>query len=823
MARRTSMSILVLVPVLVCFGFLSAAHTFSARTMGADALISVSFDGARTVWTPTAEVLPPSLDIWLTVTLSPPDPAALLSFDNSLIDPSSPGFRHFLGQSEFMNRFAPSVSDLLRLETYFAGFGAGDWTVTADRFGLAFRIPVAGVESALHTNLVRLSLGSDFTAFTVTSAPELPADLASTVLGIGGLSRVPAPPTFSPVRIRPLVGAAARPGMFVLQNGSQNFVGSDFDQIFGETQLFPGSGHPSGTFATNVAVATLLWSGYNATTRQDTAPWDPTFANYYFDLTFPSGWPHPNIVGVPVTIDGVTPPPPGPMTVSSFDDESLESYLDIEMAGSMAPGATIVNFYGPLSTTFALNTSASFADHMAQVLSASLSYDYGGKQLIAVSNSYGSEDQNDTLWNTELLHASAIGVTVFASSGDQGNAPNQLTHRPQGQWPGWPATVSFGSSGVVSVGGTTITASGTPTVNYTYDPNAGSIADQVPWWDTSRGPGHYAGTEGGISSVYAEPAWQSDSAAQTAIAEAQAHQGTVTGFSWTGRGAPDVAFPASNTRIMVQEPGTTNVYYLYLIGGTSVSSPIAAGMFAEMAAVAGHRFGFVAPELYRIASYFVVNPGSGEPFVDVTHGVNYVFSAASGWDATTGLGTLTAPAFVAADANPAIRDYDYSSRLSNPQPLSSSVGVLLAITAISVAVLFVLLAVVARGRRRRGGVSPASFPYPPGTFPPTTVHPGQTGSAQTPWPYQPPVGGPPGFQIPPPGAAAPPRPAYLPSPVQPAASPPVDKGQEGNLPVPPVSTPTPVPPRIPQAYCTKCGTRVVPGANFCRVCGSRVG
>src|SRR2546428_7824249 len=167
------MSILVVVPVLVCFGFLSAAHTLSARTMGADALISVSFDGARTVWTPTAEVLPPSLDIWLTVTLSPPDPAALLSFDNSLIDPSSPAFRHFLGQSEFMNRFAPSVSDLLRLETYFAGFGAGDWTVTADRFGLAFRIPVAGGGSALLTKPDCLSLGRDFTSFSGNSGPDV--------------------------------------------------------------------------------------------------------------------------------------------------------------------------------------------------------------------------------------------------------------------------------------------------------------------------------------------------------------------------------------------------------------------------------------------------------------------------------------------------------------------------------------------------------------------------------------------------------------------------------------------------------------------------
>ena len=825
MARAGSLSILLVVPFLVSFGFVSGAETLGGRT-SADALIPVPFDGAGTPWMPTAEDLPPSLPIWLTVTLTPSNSASLLSLDQRLIDPSSPSFRRFLSENDFMDRFAPSVSNLLRLETYFAGFGAADWTVTPDRFGLTFHIPLAGVESALHTKLVRSNRTSEVTAFTVTSAPELPADLASMVLAIGGLSQVPLFPASSAVQFPLRAATDAGSATFVLQNGSQEFVGSDFDQLFGETQLFPGSGHPNAAFATNVAVATLLWSGYNETMRQDTPPWDPAFADYYFNLTFPPGWPHPRLMGVPVAIDGVTPPAPGPMEGQSLDVNVEEAYLDIEMAGSMAPGASIVNFYGPASRIIVGTTPAAAADRMAEVLSASLSYDYGsGKQLIAVSNSYTIQDSNDTLWNTELLHASAIGTTVFAASGDQGNAPDSLSGRGQGQWPLWPATVSFGSSGVVAVGGTTISTFGTPTSNFSYDPDVGSIADQVPWWDTSGGSGHFQGTEGGISLVYPEPAWQSNSAAQTNIADAQARQRSLTGVSWTGRGVPDIAFPASNTIISVQKPGTTNVPLLPIVGGTSESAPIAAGMFAEMAAVAGHSFGFVAPELHRIASYFAVNPGNGQPFVDVTHGGNYVFSADPGWDATTGLGALTAPAFVAADATPAIRDYDYSSRSSNPPPLSLiGGGALLAIIVIPAAVLVVvLLALVARGRRRPVFMPPASTHYPPGTMPPTTLQPGQMGTAQTPWAHQPLAGWPPATQAPPPGARAPPPLAYLPPPLHSAAAPPVYQGPTVNPPARPVPVPIQAPPKIRQAYCTTCGTPLIPAAAFCGACGTRIG
>ena len=57
-----------------------------------------------------------------------------------------------------------------------------------------------------------------------------------------------------------------------------------------------------------------------------------------------------------------------------------------------------------------------------------------------------------------------------------------------------------------------------------------------------------------------------------------------------------------------------------LLEGTSIAAPVFAGLLAEWAAVDGHPFGFLDPELYRIAGYYGAHPGTADPFLDVTSG-----------------------------------------------------------------------------------------------------------------------------------------------------------------------------------------------------------
>ena len=136
---------------------------------------------------------------------------------------------------------------------------------------------------------------------------------------------------------------------------------------------------------------------------------------------------------------------------------------------------------------------------------------------------------NDTLWNSELVHAAAIGVTVVASSGDAGNAPKNVTGQYFGAGPGWPASAAFNASGVISVGSKhrklrkshrTVrrhACAGPLLRQFERAPPERNGVVQ----DTLAGSGNVSGSEGGGAPLYSEPRWQFDSAAQPSIASAE--------------------------------------------------------------------------------------------------------------------------------------------------------------------------------------------------------------------------------------------------------------------------------------------------------------
>ena len=136
----------------------------------------------------------------------------------------------------------------------------------------------------------------------------------------------------------------------------------------------------------------------------------------------------------------------------------------------------------------------------------------------------------------------------------------------------------------------------------------------------------------------------------------------------TGRAVPDIAAIADpNTGYLIGEtqtfPDGTAKYSEYRIGGTSLSSPIVAGIMALANQAAGHPLGFANPLLYGLAgsSSFtdVTSPSSTVAMVrvDYVNGVdasdgtttslrtaNQTLSLVTtpGWDDVTGLGSPTA-------------------------------------------------------------------------------------------------------------------------------------------------------------------------------------
>ncbi len=262
-----------------------------------------------------------------------------------------------------------------------------------------------------------------------------------------------------------------------------------------------------------------------------------------------------------------------------------EVLLDIEVAGALAPGAT-------LSVYFAPNTDAGFLDAVSEAIHAD-------PTPAAVSISWGqSEDQWTAQARTAMDGAFAdavqLGVVVTAAAGDSGSSDGSGDGTDHCDFPA-------SSPNVIGCGGTSLSG-GTESV-----------------WNNGNGNG---ATGGGVSDTFGRPARQAD-----------------VGVPGSGRGVPDVAGNADpQTGYQVLVDGTRTV-----IGGTSAVAPLWAGLVARLAQATGGLLHGFADTLYAGAS-----PGASPPgFRDVTTGDNGSYSAGPGWDPCTGLGSPDGSALLA--------------------------------------------------------------------------------------------------------------------------------------------------------------------------------
>jgi kumamolisin len=122
---------------------------------------------------------------------------------------------------------------------------------------------------------------------------------------------------------------------------------------------------------------------------------------------------------------------------------------------------------------------------------------------------------------------------------------------------------------------------------------------------------------GGVSSTFALPTWQQG------INTTDSH-GAKSPLQ--KRGVPDVSGDADpQTGYSVRVDGTDAVF-----GGTSAVAPLWAGLIARINAAKGtSTASYINARLYK-------NPAA---FNDIKQGNNGNFSASSGWDACTGLGS----------------------------------------------------------------------------------------------------------------------------------------------------------------------------------------
>ena len=574
-----------------------------------------------------------STSVFVTFALS--NATALDQLLSELQNPKSPQYHHYLTQAQFVGAFAPSAQAYSAAITYFDSFSGIQLTTYQDRIGLHLSGPASSMGAAFGVSLGSFRAPVRGAYYAPLGAPTLPAPIAHAVVQVEGLSSYLDAQTMLS-GLAPLSGAKLVPSFSngypspLDCGGYQCLYGSDLQVAYDEQTLLQI------TFPTNEQVATILWAGCNAPlppsgvcpTANLTGSYDPNDVYTYYNDTVPAGQPHASVVGVP--FDGA--PPPGISATYDVTGAVFENTLDVAMAGSTAPGSTIYNVYGVSS----LDPETDAA--MAYVLN-------NLTQVNVVSNSWGGQDHVDSAWNSYMQEAASRGVTVLASSGDSGDSPT--SSRYVGSTTEFPSSVGYDTYGVVAVGGTTLTVNPNsfPTTSYLH------ILSETTWYNGNYN-GDQIGSSGGVSTSYPEPSWQVATEANAVI------QGAGQG---SHRGVPDIAAIANNTVLyMTTNGGAPQVYYAW---GTSIASPLTAGMMAEIDAILAHystpTLGFVDPGLYAWGNNmnlpFVNTSSTGylftgpwgtplpsPPMNDILTGGNFLYPALKGYDLVTGWGSLDA-------------------------------------------------------------------------------------------------------------------------------------------------------------------------------------
>jgi kumamolisin len=265
--------------------------------------------------------------------------------------------------------------------------------------------------------------------------------------------------------------------------------------------------------------------------------------------------------------------------------------LDIQVAGSVAPGAKIVMYF----TEF---TMQGWVDAIERAVHDTVN------NPSVLSISYGNpEDDSQGFFPTEDMvkvisdafeTARAKGITICVASGDDGSTDQDNDGNPHADFPA-------SSPYVLGCGGTRLESSN------------GKRTSETVWNDGSGASG------GGVSTVFPLPDYQQEAGVPPPRVPAG------------GRGAPDVsglADPETGVQIVDVNGGFDKAFPT---GGTSATAPLWAALIARINQGMGARAGFLNTLLYTKFSKGVL--------FDVTQGNNGAFSARPGWDACTGLGS----------------------------------------------------------------------------------------------------------------------------------------------------------------------------------------
>jgi subtilase family serine protease len=537
----------------------------------------------------------------------------------------SPQYRHFLTPAQYFAKFGSTADTVAQVSNWLTSSGLKVTGVERHNRYVTISGSVRAAEQAFGTTINRYTHNGQ-TVQAPSGVLSAPASVASSVLGIWGIdttkfamvpqTQKPAPPSAGFRNARPCSTyygekmATTLPQFdgHTLPYAPCGYTGTQFRSAYEGSTALTGAG-----------VTVAITDAYASPTMASDAA---TYAQRNGDAAYKPGQYSESL---PKTFTRVN----GGKRQCDASGWYGEETLDVEAVHAMAQGAKI-RFYAAASCY-----DKDFLDAFARV------NDEDNASI--VSNSWGEPElaQKTSLtapYEAAFLQGATEGITYTFSSGDDGDeVANTGTLQTDSPTSDPYVTAVGGTATAINSAGALAWETGWGTEKYSLSADSSS-------WDLAI-PFQY-GAGGGISLTTAQPDYQ------VGITPAG------------GRGVPDVAMDADPTTGMLV--GQTQTfpdgvsYDQYRIGGTSLASPLFAGMTALAFQHAGGGVGLLNPTIYANAGTGAFTDVAAPPAdagnvradfvngVDDSDGIVYSvrtfnqdasLTTGPGWDDVTGLGS----------------------------------------------------------------------------------------------------------------------------------------------------------------------------------------
>ncbi len=514
------------------------------------------------------------------------------AFAQAVNDPKSPKYHQYLSSAQFHAAYSPTASDVAQVSAWLTSNGFRTGYVPGNNLYVSASGSVGASESAFGVHLRRYSVRG-LTLRAADAAPTVPTSVSGLINGVVGLDESARLVRPGGITDRATTNAPPSPGFRNARPCSASWGSSLADtlpRVAGITGAVPWvpCGYKPAQLRAAYGVDQLVAKGLDGrgvtvgivdafasptikadivTYAQRNDPTHPWAANQYREMF-----------------------PPGLLDVSSenpCDPQGWygEETLDVEAVHAIAPGAKVIYSGGKSCEDPAID--------------AALVHLIDGNQVNLISNSYGNLGETAipaderAIFDAIATQAAAQGIGLYFSSGDSGDefamGAGNLT-QPE-------VDFSANSPLVTAVGGTStgIDAHGKVVVEKGWETGLVQLGDPATSWDTAN-VSYLYGAGGGTSRVYEEPSYQ-----RGVVPDALAKR-----FGARGRVVPDISMDGDpNTGMLIGQTQTFAEgvsYDEFRIGGTSLSSPLFAGMMALVDQNAGHRHGLVNIALYSLSA-----------------------------------------------------------------------------------------------------------------------------------------------------------------------------------------------------------------------------